>query len=259
MIDLHNDLITADNLSIFDKLYTIDNDKNLGVKVCYSIFLNGKNEKYLNNYAWAKSIDCLSIEDIGGIDNINEILPFNPKFVTLTWNYNNEYAGGAKDDGNLTEKGCDVIDFLNCHNIAIDLSHLNRKSFENVIKRGKRVLVSHTCFDKINQNKRNLTDEQIDAVIEKGGVIGLCFYSNFLTNNPRATIDDLVRHIDYFCSNYSFRNLAIGADYFGMDNGIEELDSYSGFHKIEKSLSKLGYSFEVIDAILNTNAKRFLD
>ena len=259
MIDLHNDLITAENVSAEDKLRLIEKDLKDGANVCYAIFLGGKSEEYLNGFSWAKQLQNLSIEDIGGIEDINEILLFNPKFTTLTWNYNNKYAGGAMDDGNLTGAGYDAIDFLNAHNIALDLAHLNRKSFENAIKTGKRVLVSHTCFDKIRQHKRNLTDEQIRAVIEKDGLIGLCLYCNFLTDKQSATIDDLVAHIDYFCSRFSFRNLAIGTDFYGMDNGVEGLSSYNDFYKIEQRLKNMGYSLEVINAILYTNAKTFLN
>ena len=79
MIDLHNDLITAENVSAEDKLRLIEKDLKDGANVYYAIFLGGKNEEYLNGFSWAKQLQNLSMEDIGGIEDINEILPFNPK------------------------------------------------------------------------------------------------------------------------------------------------------------------------------------
>lgn len=258
MIDLHNDLLTAKNLSYNEKIKILKEYEKNGVEVFCALFLGGKGEEYLNTLSWAKYYPYLSIEDIGGIENIDSILPYNPAFTTLTWNYNNKYGGGALDNGRLTNLGKDVIGVLNSKNIALDLSHLNRKTFENVTKSANRILVSHTCCDKIRSHKRNLTDEQIKVVIEKNGIVGLCFYSNFLTYNQKATIDDLVEHIDYFCSKFSYKNLAIGTDFYGADNFVDGIEDYVDCYKIEERLKQLGYGNKIINAIMSENAQRFL-
>ena len=259
MIDLHNDLITSKNLSYNEKINKIKQYSKQGVKVFYALFLGGKGEEYLNTLSWSKNYQNLSIEDIGGIENIDSIFYFKPAFATLTWNYNNKYGGGALDNGNLTNLGKDIIELLNAKNIALDLSHLNRKTFESVTKNATRILVSHTCFDKIREHKRNLTDDQIKEVIDKNGIIGLCFYSNFLTCNQRATINDLVEHIDYFCSKFSYKNLSIGTDFFGADNFVEGIEDYGDFYKINDRLKQLGYDDKIISAIMSENAQRFLE
>ena len=86
MIDLHNDLITYENLTENEKRRRIEKDITDGANVCYALFLGGQNARYLNSFSWAKYLKNLSIEDIGGIDDFVDILPFSPKFVTLTWN-----------------------------------------------------------------------------------------------------------------------------------------------------------------------------
>jgi membrane dipeptidase len=136
---------------------------------------------------------------------------------------------------------------------------LNRKTFFDVIEKAERVLVSHACFDKLRSHKRNITEEQIRVVVEKNGVIGLTFVRGFLTDKNEANIDDLVAHIDYFCSKFSFRNLAIGTDFFGTDNGVKGVGDYSDFYKINNALKGIGYKDSVIDDIMTRNAQRFLD
>ncbi len=258
MIDLHNDLITYSNLCESDKRIRIEKDIKDGANVCYALFLGGKGREYLNSFSWAKKYENLSIEDIGGVNNFVDILSFSPKFVTLTWNGENQYGGGAFSDGELTEKGIEMINKCNVHNIALDLSHLNRKTFFSAIEKANRVLVSHTCFDKLCSHKRNVTDEQISEVVDKNGIIGLTFVRGFLTNNEVATIEDLVMHIDYFCSKFSFRNLAIGTDFFGTENGVQGVNNYSDFYKIRESLKRIGYQDNVIEDIMKGNAERFL-
>lgn len=258
MIDLHNDLITYSKLSEKDKTSRIKKDLRDGANVCYALFLGGRGSEYLKSFSWAKSLENLSIEDIGGVDDFVDILSFSPKFVTLTWNGENRYGGGAFSNACLSDEGRNVIGKLNNANIALDLSHLNRKTFFEAVERAERVLVSHTCMDKIRSHKRNVTDEQIQAVIDKNGVVGLTFVRGFLTDKDEAEIDDLVAHIDYFCSKFSFRNLAIGTDFFGTDNGVVGIDNYSDFYKIENALRSRGYSDEVICSIMNKNAEKFL-
>ena len=258
MIDLHNDLITYENLTENEKRRRIEKDITDGANVCYALFLGGQNARYLNSFSWAKYLKNLSIEDIGGIDDFVDILPFSRKFITLTWNGENQYGAGAFACGSLTKKGADIIRLLNENNIALDMSHLNRETFFDAVEKAERVLVSHTCFDNLHSHKRNITDEQIRAVIEKNGVIGLTFVRGFLTEKNSASIDDLVKHIDYFCSKFSFRNLAIGTDFFGTDNGVVGIDDYSDFYKLKDALRRLGYQDSVIEDITTENARRFL-
>lgn len=259
MIDLHNDLITFDKLSFIKKKRRIKKDEKDGAKVCYALFLGGKGSDYLNAFSWAKSLKNISIEDIGGIDNIYDLQAFSPKYVTLTWNYDNQYGGGAFGDGGLTEKGKKAIDILNENNVALDLSHLNRKTFFSAIEKANRALVSHACLDKVCSHKRNLIDEQISLIEQKNGVVGLTFVSGFLTKNEVATVDDVVRHVDYFCCKFSYKTLAIGTDFFGTDNGVKGINSYADFYKLERKLEKMGYEKKVIDAIFTRNAHKFLD
>ncbi len=258
MIDLHNDLITYKNLTANEKREEIKKDLGDGAFVCYALFLHGKNKEYLNTFSWAKEYKYLSIEDVGGLEDFSDILSFSPRYITLTWNEENRYGGGAFSDADLKDEGRAMIKSANIENIAIDLSHLNRKTFYSAIDIAERVLVSHTCCDKLRRHKRNLTDDQIRKVIEKNGVVGLTFVSDFISANSKASVDDIVAHIDYFCSKFSFRNLAIGTDFFGTDNGVDGINGYLDFYKIINKLERIGYSSGVIEDIMTKNAERFL-
>ena len=100
-----------------------------------------------------------------------------------------------------------------------------------------------------------MTKEQIAYIIEKNGIIGITFVSEFLSCR-KAKVDDIVRHIDYFVQRFGVNNLAIGTDFFGTTpvNGIL---NYSNFSKIFDRLISLGYSQENIDRISYKNAQEF--
>lgn len=145
---------------------------------------------------------------------------------------------------------------MNAYEIVVDLAHQNQKSFFDSIDICEKVIVSHTCFCAIKDHKRNLTDDQISLITQRNGIVGLTFVSGFLAQN-KATVSDVIRHIDHFCSKFSYKNLAIGTDFFGTPNGVEGIDDYNDCMKIVFQLEKMGYSKTVIDSIFTLNAKNF--
>jgi membrane dipeptidase len=162
----------------------------------------------------------LHIEDAWFINsgNIEKLLSYRPYSVGLTWNYDNDLAGGALGAGRLTPMGAHVVDIFCEKGVRVDLAHLNRQSFFDVIAKvcakGQKPLCTHTCFDEVNPHARNLTGEQIRAIIDADGTIGLTLVDKFLSDKC-ASITDVWRHVEYFRQNFGDRGLGIGTDFYG--------------------------------------------
>ena len=84
----------------------------------------------------------------------------------------------------------DVTEKLNELDICCDLSHLNEKSFYKAAELADMPLVTHACCRTVCGHKRNLTDEQLRMISEKNGIIGLCFYPDFLGGDVFDAVDD---------------------------------------------------------------------
>jgi len=156
-------------------------------------------------------------------------------FLTLTWNRANRIGGGALSDQGLTPYGREVVALAEQSGLILDASHLNRTSFEGLCEVAKRPFVAtHSNADAICPHPRNLTESQIKAITERGGLIGLNLYHAFISPEKDADIADFLRHIEYFLTAGAESSLAIGTDFDGATlpkwiNGIEGLEILSGF------------------------------
>ncbi len=95
----------------------------------------------------------------------------------LTWNYANLLADGALETrgAGLTTSGKHVVQELNALHVWTDVSHLNERSFWDVIEIAKNPIASHSNCMKLCQHPRNLNDEQLKALIKRNGMIGVTF------------------------------------------------------------------------------------
>ncbi|MCL2847058.1 MAG: membrane dipeptidase [Firmicutes bacterium] len=164
--------------------------------------------------------------------NVDDVIATRPYSVGLTWNQNNNLAGGAHGDGELTDLGRSMIERLTKSGVVIDLAHLNKKSFHQVADQltGQRLFCSHTCFDEINPHPRNIDREQIQRIVDSDGIVGLTLVNEFLGDSGVAG------HIKYFHGNWGTENLGIGTDFFGAPdmafNDYNRLQQYLKDHDV---------------------------
>ena len=203
-------------------------------------------------------IDGYAIEDLHFLDSCSlGILSEIPlKYVGLTWNFDNALAGGALGNDGLKPLGRQVLVKAENLGITVDTAHLNRKSFFDVAQyhRG-RIMNSHCAFYAKHAHPRNLTDEQIQTVIDRGGIIGLALHEAFLSDKD-VTLSDAVEHIDYFVQKFGCDNLCIGTDFNGC-TPPHDLSDYCDFRILKVRLAKLGYSDSDINSIFYKNAMDF--
>lgn len=182
--------------------------------------------------------------------------------MCLTWNYRNEIADGVKDSsagGGLTPFGRDVVREMNSLGMLIDISHLSEKGFWDVIELSKDpIIASHSNAKALCSHMRNLTDLQIIAIKDNGGVIGISFYPFFLSNNGQTSTIDIIRHIEYIASMIGCDHIGIGADFDGMEctptdiNGVQDMD------KVINELLKLNYQEKDVEKIAGGNFFRVI-
>lgn len=127
------------------------------------------------------------------LDRINEFYNLGVRYIGLTWNNSNKIGTSAKDEtnrkikGGLTDYGFEVIKRMDEIGMIIDVSHSGEQTFWDVIKMTKNpIIASHSNCYSLCPHYRNLTDEQIKAIGENGGVIMMNFYDAFIDANADA-------------------------------------------------------------------------
>ncbi len=188
------------------------------------------------------------------ISRIYELKNDGVKMLTLTWNGENAIAGGVKSDKGLTRFGKSVIREMNKAGVICDVSHLNDKSFFAVLDIADRVIATHSLCRGVFEHPRNLTDEQIKLIAQKGGIIGVCFYPAFLGGDTFLKLYEHISHLVYMGLE---NHIAIGSDFDGaaMDT---RLFGVMDIPKLYFTLSEMGLSDRVLDKIFYENAKNYM-
>jgi len=197
----------------------------------------------------------------GDLGALRVLYKLGVRLLTLTWNQRNQIADGiweSRAGSGLTEFGIKVIDEMNDLGMLIDVSHLLETGFWDVVKRSKTPIVaSHSNCYALCPHLRNLKDEQIKALVDKGGVIGITFVPDFLTQEKRKTIvKDVVTHIDYLVEKAGIDCVGLGSDFDGTDDLPLGLEGVDKIPNITKELLDRGYKEREIEKILGGNFLR---
>jgi len=139
----------------------------------------------------------------------------------------------------------------------IDLSHITEKGFFDVAELSKAPLVAtHSNTHALCLSPRNLTDRQLDAIRESGGMVGLNFGTCFLRSDGHmrrdTPIDLMVRQLDYLLEKLGENHVGLGSDF---DGAVvpEEIGSAAGLGTLYAALERHGYSRELLTKIGSTN------
>ncbi|MEL1135789.1 dipeptidase [Desulfitobacterium sp. THU1] len=179
----------------------------------------------------------------------------------LTWNQRNAIADGAgeKTQSSLTQFGENVILRMNELGMIIDVSHLNEAGFWHVLELSSQpVLASHSCAYALCPHPRNLTDEQLKALSRQGGIVGVNFYPQFLTQEAEAGLQDVVRHIRHIAEVAGVEAVGLGSDFDGIENTPKGLEGANKYDALVQALSDSGFSQTEIEKITHRNFMRFL-
>lgn len=186
------------------------------------------------------------------------------RYMTLTHTADLSWAGssGSKENRGLNDLGREVVSEMNRLGMLIDISHVSDKTFEDVMAASRApVFASHSSCRALNPEPRNMTDDMLKAVAKKGGVVMINFYCYFLKpkEQGRATIGDVVAHINHVRDVAGIDAIGLGSDFDGIDCAPEGLEDVAQFPNLTRKLLEEGYGAAEIRKIYGGNFLRFME
>jgi len=175
----------------------------------------------------------LTLEGVDAIGNdlqkLTILHQLGVRSIGLTWNNANLAADGAgeKRAAGLTSFGREIVQFNNQHKILTDVSHLSENAFWDVIEEADYPIASHSNAKAKCNHVRNLSDEQAKAMFEKGGMIHVVYCPQFVKEQGKVTIPDIIEHIDHFCALGGIKQIGLGSDFDGIESKIVNLEDAS--------------------------------
>ncbi|MFS0727919.1 dipeptidase [Paenibacillus sp. 1P07SE] len=206
----------------------------------------------------------LSLEGVDGMEGDPEMLRIlyrlGVRSVGLTWNHANWAADGVmeKRSGGLTGKGRRLLEVAEELKVIVDVSHLAERGFWEVVSlAGRPVIASHSNARAICDHPRNLTDDQLQALIRMDGRIGITYVPWFVSQTGEATIDDVLRHIEHICELGGERQIMLGSDFDGIDSYVQGLTNPVDTGRLVEGMLKR-YSEAQVEGFTSGNAYRHL-
>ena len=209
-----------------------------------------------------------------GLETVQYVYDQGIRHIGLSWNEENQFATGVGSPNynrGLTRLGRDVVSLMDELGMVIDLSHLNEKSIWEVLELSSNPLIAtHSNCRSLCPAERNLTDQQIRAIAEKGGVIGMNAWGSFV-RAEKPNVYHFVEHFDRVVNLAGIESLALGFDfchYFKHDKltpepdrhiaEIEGLLDWRDIPSLFEILKRRGYSDDALEKIAHKNAERVL-
>lgn len=183
-------------------------------------------------------------------------------YMTLCHNGDNDICDSAKgnaEHGGLSPFGEQVVQEMNRLGIMVDLSHAAESSFYDALEVSKKPIVcSHSSSRALCNHPRNLTDDQMKALAQKGGVAQVTMYNGFLRTDGQATILDAVEHLNHMVNIMGIEHVGIGTDFDG-DGGVPGMANASEVINFTRHLLQERYSEEQIQMIWGGNFLRVME
>ena len=235
------------------------------------IHLYGEHIQHVLSYQDVESVyesgkigALMSIEEggvLGGdLDKLKQAYQDGVRLITLTWNYPNGLGEPhcGEQHKKLTPKGIEFVEVMQDLGIIVDCSHLNDAGTEQL---GDILdvpfIASHSNAREVTAHTRNLPDNLIKLIANKGGVIGLNFAQSFLGTSPVSRIDDIVKHGLYLINKGGEDVVALGTDFDGIKPNTEIKDA-SEMYRLYDAFKEVGLSVEQCEKLFWKNADRLL-
>ncbi len=223
------------------------------------------------NKKQGKMSALLSVEEgavcLGDMAVLRMLYRLGVRMLTLTWNHENELGYPHCFHGDpafgLKETGIAFVEEMERIGMIIDVSHLSDEGFYDVLRHTKKPFVaSHSNARSICSHTRNMTDDMIRSLAQRGGVMGLNFYAAF-TCNPNCdgtvfgTMDGLIAHIRHIIQVGGTECIGLGSDFDGIGTNMEMKDC-SYMPRLADALAKAGFQADTIEKIFYKNTLRVM-
>jgi len=218
--------------------------------------------------------------------DVKEFYQLGLRCAQLTYNSQNLIGSGSTDriDGGISDYGVDIIKAMNEVGMLIDVSHSGDRTTLDAIELSPRpIAFTHSNCRALNNHPRLKTDEAIQKLARKGGVMGITGVRNFVKDREPTTVEDVVDHIDHVVKLVGIDHVGIGTDSDLLGYDKMQPDQYAklkaaykasyafrdkidtdGFNHPKKiydltdALIRRGYSDNNIQAVLGGNFRRLL-
>lgn len=234
----------------------------------HSVFAEKTAEAGIDDKAVLTTEEGASIE--GDISRLQTLKEWGVRIFGLTWNYENELGYPNSHDKNvmgkgLKERGIEAVKECGRLGIAVDVSHLSDGGFWDVLKYAEGpVLATHSNARSIADVPRNLSDDSLRALADKGGVAGLNLCPAFLDAsfstddaNAISRVSDAARHVMHIWKTAGEDFLALGSDFDGIEGNLE-ISSPDRFYLLSDELERQGMPMSIIEKLFYRNAQRVL-
>jgi microsomal dipeptidase-like Zn-dependent dipeptidase/gamma-glutamyl-gamma-aminobutyrate hydrolase PuuD len=195
------------------------------------------------------------------VENIKHFAQRGVVYITLCHNGDNDLCDSAKGcDTNhgVSKFGEKVIREMNRQGIMVDLSHASEQSFFDALEISRTPIVcSHSSCKALCDVPRNLTDDQLRALANRGGVAQITLYGGFLRNDGPATIRDAIEHLNHAVRIMGIDHVGLGTDFDG-DGGVIGLADSSELINFTLALLKNKYNERDIQKIWGGNWLRVM-
>lgn len=249
--DVHPDVRFEAALQMVDIFYGKILAAHSNVKL-----IKGKQElQNLTSHQWGALLTLEGCEAIGqDLTKLRTLLRLGVRSVGLTWNHANAVADGAKEPrgAGLSTFGYQVVNVLNETKTWCDVSHLCERAFWDCMEVAQFPIASHSNCAAIRPHARNLSDKQITALLKRQGVMGITFVPDFLTGEPVATIDDILRHVEHVCALGGEHQVGFGSDFDGITETVKGLSKAGEYPNLIDALLQR-YSADQVDGFLYRN------
>ena len=204
------------------------------------------------------------------LSNLSRFYDAGIRSIGITWSRPNDFGHGVPfrypatpDTGpGLTDAGRDLVRACEDYGILIDLAHLNEAGFWDVADvTTSPLVVSHAGVHAISPTTRNLTDEQLDAIAESDGLVGIQFGVENLRpdgrNDPDTPITLVADHVEYVADRIGVEHVALGTDFDGC-TVPDAVGDATGLPAVLESIRNRGFDLREIEAIAHRNWLRVL-
>lgn len=235
--------------------FEINNNRAYIYPVLCSADLTADREEMIGCLLHLEGGECIGTDD----EILRVLFHCGLRSMGLTWNNRNLLADGGGEGynaGGLSKQGRKIIMEMDRLGIILDLAHISEAAyFEAIDLYTRPVFVTHANARALCSHWRNLSDSQLKALGEQGGVVGITQVSDFVKEDA-ATVDDMLDHIAYVADIIGVEHVALGSDFDGADNMVlGDVGQYIDFPHL---LEGKGFTGSEIENILCRNALRVI-
>ena len=277
--DLH---VTADKLAAFEKYrqfaafcapYGMSDGEAYGL--FFRVAEDFREKAFSCGFTVARSLNdknanfYLTVEDariLGGDERkLCALFDAGVSLVTPLWGGSTCIGGAHDTDEGLTPFGEDIVEKCAEAGVPVDISHASPESADRIMtilaKHGMPPVATHSNAYSLCPHTRNLTDAQIEAIRDAGGLVGVSLYPPHLCERPESgcTADDAARHIIYYLEKLGPDSVALGCDFDGIGSTPADLRNVSELPNLKDALTRRGVCENIIDKVFYENAQAFFD